>query len=126
MASNKNLYNEVIYLNVVNEMIAYIESFLKKPVNRIAQLRNSIIQDYDGNWHNKTIKELAIRARKSLGIISTNKKLLMAIETSGIHALEKNRGTKRDAYSVWSNDETPIIVLNGYKVEVHQNFDLAY
>lgn len=100
MASNKNLYNEVIYLKVVNEMIGYIESFLKKPVIRIAQLRNSIIQDYDGNWHNKTIKELAIRARKSLGITPINENLLMAIETSGLHVLEK----------IWLQNVIPAVV----------------
>lgn len=100
MASNKNLYNEVIYLKVVNEMIEYIESFLKKPVSRIAQLRNSIIQDYDENWHNKTIKELAIRARKSLGITPINENLLMAIEASGLHVLEK----------IWVQNVIPAVV----------------
>ncbi|WP_258866469.1 ImmA/IrrE family metallo-endopeptidase [Enterococcus mundtii] len=43
-----------------------------------------------------------------------------------MYVLEKNVGGKTDAYSAWSTQNVPIIVLGIKKSAVRRNFDLAH
>jgi len=61
-----------------------------------------------------------------LGIYQDNSNLLLSLEKSGIYVLEKNIGGKADAYSAWSTEDIPIIVLGIKKSAVRRNFDLAH
>ncbi|ECR2384729.1 ImmA/IrrE family metallo-endopeptidase, partial [Listeria monocytogenes] len=69
---------------------------------------------------------IAEKARKTLDI-QTNADLLYKLELSGIYVLEKNMGASIDAYSTWTNQEKPFIILgNKKKSAVRRNFDLAH
>ncbi|NRR75674.1 ImmA/IrrE family metallo-endopeptidase [Tetragenococcus halophilus] len=75
---------------------------------------------------NAAIKKTAVLAREFLNICSDNGNLLLSLEKSGIHVLEKNVGGKADAYSAWSTKDVPVIVLGIKKSAVRRNFDLAH
>lgn len=47
--------------------------------------------------------------------VQSNSELLYKLELSGIYILEKNIGTSIDAYSTWTSQEKPFIILGNKK-----------
>ncbi len=74
----------------------------------------------------RSIGEIAELARRELGISDDNSDLMYQIEKSGIYAAEKVINGGADAYSAWSKDGRPFIILGIGKSAVRRNFDLAH
>ena len=126
VSSRKKTNSEVVYLNVVSEVIDYLESFLNVPPNTLITLRERVGEYLFGELTNEKIELISSVARDFLDIQPHNTNLLLSLEKSGIHVLEKNVGGKADAYSAWSTKEVPVIVLGIKKSAVRRNFDLAH
>lgn len=127
VVSRKKTQAEVVYLNVIYEVITRLEELLNTPESSILALRDTILHTYyqEDNTANK-IEEIAKIARKTLDIVPSNADLLFKLEKSGIHIVEKNIGDNIDAYSTWSKDNAALIVLGTKKSAVRRNFDLAH
>lgn len=126
ITSKKKTNSEVVYLNVALDIIQYFESFLNVPKTTLLTLRKKVGERVTGDITNEEIEAIARMSRSFLEIQPNNANLLYILEKSGIHVLEKNVGGKADAYSAWSQDETPVIVLGVKKSAVRRNFDLAH
>src|SRR5699024_1372170 len=126
ITSKKKTNSEVVYLNVALDIIQYFESFLNVPKTTLLTLRKKVGERVTGDIANEEIEAIARMSRSFLEIQPNNANLLYILEKSGIHVLEKNVGGKADAYSAWSQDETPVIVLGVKKSAVRRNFDLAH
>ncbi|SJZ46730.1 Zn-dependent peptidase ImmA, M78 family [Pilibacter termitis] len=126
ITSRKKTNSEVVYLNVIAEVIRYLESFLNAPPRVILTLREKVSGYLNEELTYEKIEVIAEKAREFLAIQENNANLLVSLEKSGIHVLEKNVGGKADAYSAWSTEEVPIIVLGIKKSSVRRNFDLAH
>lgn len=126
ISSRKKTNSEVVYLNVASKVISYLESFLNVPPNKLLDLRQKISKMLFDEITNEKIEEIATLSRKFLDIQSDNGNLLLSLEKAGIYVLEKNVGGKADAYSAWSTQDVPIIVLGIKKSAVRRNFDLAH
>lgn len=76
----------------------------------------------------KKIQRAAKMAREFLEIDNkSNLNLLFMLEKKGAFIFEKAIGEKIDAYSLWSEDERPFIILGNLKKSaVRRNFDLAH
>ena len=76
----------------------------------------------------RLISEIALLARKHLDISIHNDDLLYRIEMSGINVLSRfmPEGSSADAYSLWTNDNVPYLVLAIGKSYARRNFDLAH
>ncbi|HEM2008265.1 TPA: ImmA/IrrE family metallo-endopeptidase, partial [Listeria monocytogenes] len=121
---------ETTFINFVSYFLDKFENRLNLPVSTITLLRNESIQLYnlatDNNNKLLNLEIIAEKARKTLDI-QTNADLLYKLELSGIYVLEKNMGASIDAYSTWTNQEKPFIILgNKKKSAVRRNFDLAH
>ncbi len=126
ISSRKKTNSEVVYLNVASKVISYLESFLNVPPNKLLDLRQKISKMLFDEITNEKIEEIATLSRKFLDIQPDNGNLLLSLEKAGIYVLEKNVGGKADAYSAWSTQDVPIIVLGIKKSAVRRNFDLAH
>ncbi|WP_195958043.1 XRE family transcriptional regulator [Enterococcus gallinarum] len=126
ISSRKKTNSEVVYLNVASKVISYLESFLNVPPNKLLDLRQMSSKILLDGITNEKIEEVASLSRKFLGIQLDNGNLLLCLEKAGIYVLEKNIGGKADAYSSWSTEDVPIIVLGMKKSAVRRNFDLAH
>lgn len=91
-------------------MIDYLESFVQTPQLSIYGLADKTARLYN---EGRSIGEIAELARRELGISDDNSDLMYQIEKSGIYAAEKVINGGADAYSAWSKDGRPFIIL-GY------------
>ena len=128
--ARKKAKMETTYLDFISYFLDNFENKLNLPVSTIKQLREESIQILNlSNKENNEASQLEIiaeNARKKLDIQS-NEELLYKLELSGIYILEKNMGASIDAYSTWTNEEKPFIILgNRKKSAVRRNFDLAH
>ncbi|MDT2831895.1 XRE family transcriptional regulator [Vagococcus carniphilus] len=128
--ARKKAKMETTYLDFISYFLDNFENKLNLPVSTIKQLREESIQIFNlSNKENNEASQLEIiaeNARKKLDIQS-NEELLYKLELSGIYILEKNMGASIDAYSTWTNEEKPFIILgNRKKSAVRRNFDLAH
>ena len=126
ISSRKKTNSEIVYLNVASKVINYLESFLNVPPNKLLDFRQKSSEILFDEITNEKIEKIATLSRKFLEIQSDNGNLLLSLEKSGIYVLEKNVGGKSDAYSAWSTEDVPIIVLGIKKSAVRRNFDLAH
>ena len=76
----------------------------------------------------KHIKEVAKLARKELELRNdTNDNLMFLVEKSGVFIFEKAIGEDIDAYSLWTKEERPFIILGNLKRSAaRRNFDIAH
>ncbi|GAB2027758.1 XRE family transcriptional regulator [Lactovum odontotermitis] len=120
ITSKKSIKIQEAYLNKVHSFVQYIESFLIAPNWIFYELENDIAEKERG------IAEIAHMARAKLSISGNNSDLLYKLELSGINILERLINGEADAYSLWTKDDTPYIVLGRGKSAVRRNFDLAH
>lgn len=128
--SRKKAKMETTYIDFVSHFICEFEFNLDSPPSSIHALRKDSEKTYykvsKEMDKNKVVQLLAEKARSVLNIQS-NKELLYKLEMAGVVVLEKNMGADIDAYSTWTNEERPFIVLgNMKKSSVRRNFDLAH
>jgi Zn-dependent peptidase ImmA (M78 family) len=128
--ARKKTKMETSFIDFISFFLNKFESRLNLPNTTITQLRDDSIKLYNkidnSDNHLLQLELIAENAREKLGIV-TNSELLYRLELSGIYILEKNMGSSIDAYSTWTNQEKPFIILgNKKKSAVRRNFDLAH
>lgn len=129
--SRKKAKMEITYINFINYFISTFEKVLTSPDHSLHSLRKTIETHIYQNQlettdFKMTIKQAASLARRHLAI-TDNKELLYKLELSGIYILEKNMGLTIDAYSTWTKNNIPFIILGTTKKSsVRRNFDLAH
>lgn len=121
--AKKTISIQQAYLRKLSQMIDYLESFVEIPQLSIYGLADKTAKLYDEGW---SIEEIAGLARRELGISDDNSDLMYQIEKSGIYVAEKVINGEADAYSAWSKDRRPFIILGIGKSAVRRNFDLAH
>lgn len=128
--ARKKAKMETTYLDFVSHFILAFEANVEEPSKTIYHLRQASEKDYYSasttTDKKAIIQHLAEKARIELNV-QNNKELLYKLEMSGISILEKNMGAEIDAYSVWTKENRPLIILgNRKKSSVRRNFDLAH
>lgn len=122
--------SEAKNIEYISAFLNIIEKGLHYPKNEIVMLREKIIK-YITTSNDETkvkIQQAAKVAREFLGMDNkSNLNLLFMLEKKGIFIFEKAIGEKIDAYSLWSEDGRPFIMLGNLKRSaVRRNFDLAH
>lgn len=128
--ARKKTKMETSFIDFTSYFLNKFESKLNLPNTTISQLRDESMKLYnkptDLNGRILQLEMIAENAREKLGVV-TNSELLYRLELSGVYILEKNMGASIDAYSTWTNQEKPFIILgNKKKSAVRRNFDLAH
>ncbi|MCD8915408.1 XRE family transcriptional regulator [Staphylococcus simulans] len=124
---NKQFY-QAIYLKNLTD---YLYSFVKTPHMYILDLVdevNAILKDSNSAKKQKEIiRKVAKKAREHILGNKANNDLLFTLEKSGIIIYEKKIDNDADAFSFWSEDDMPYIILGNNKgVAVRRNFDIAH
>lgn len=128
--ARKKTKMETTFIDFTSYFLDKFESKLNLPTSPLPLLRDESIQLYNMSMETNDrllqLETIAENARKKLDVQS-NSELLYKLELSGIYILEKNMGTSIDAYSTWTSQEKPFIILgNKKKSAVRRNFDLAH
>lgn len=123
--------SESLHCEFLNDFVEYVTSKVSLPEGKIKKIRTvaiSKIKDLDIGERADVINEVAKYSREYLELPkNSNKNLLFHLEKSGVFIFEKSIGEKIDAYSFWTKNEIPYIVLgNLNKSAVRRNFDLAH
>ncbi|MGX7203384.1 transcriptional regulator [Enterococcus plantarum] len=128
--ARKKTKMETTFIDFASYFLDKFESKLNLPTSPLPLLRDESIPLYNRSMETNDrllqLENIAENARKKLDVQS-NSELLYKLELSGIYILEKNMGTSIDAYSTWTRQEKPFIILgNKKKSAVRRNFDLAH
>jgi len=123
--------SESMHIRYIDAFLKKIEKRIKYPKNKLLELRNEVIEFLNENFEMKReyqIEYIANLARKRIGLEkNSNHNFLFLLEKSGAFVFEKEIGDTIDAYSLWSEDDRPYIVLGSIKKSaVRRNFDLAH
>lgn len=121
---------EAKHMAFLDSFVNYLTANVSHPVQKIIQLRNDII-DYLNTSHedkDTQIKRAAGLTRQKLGFRhDTNDNLMFLVEKYGVFIFEKVMGEAIDAYSLWTKQERPFIILGNLKRSaVRRNFDIAH
>lgn len=123
LEAKKNIHIQMVYLEKMNQMIDYLENFVSIPNQIIYQLVDSIEQKLQ---QHESLEFIADHVREVLAVSVDNANLLYSLEKSGIYISERLINGNADAYSAWSRNGRPFIVLGLGKSAVRHNFDLAH
>jgi Zn-dependent peptidase ImmA (M78 family)/DNA-binding XRE family transcriptional regulator len=123
--------SELVHVKFLDAFIKKIGTKIKFPFNLLLELRKAVIQFLNSNQHierEEQIKAIAILARDKIGLPqNSNKSLLFYLEKAGAFVFEKSIGDTVDAYSLWTEDDIPYIVIGTIKKSAaRRNFDLAH
>ncbi|MBU5212478.1 helix-turn-helix domain-containing protein [Heyndrickxia oleronia] len=128
--SAQKTYSEATNIEFISSFLRVIEKNLHFPINEIVILREKIIEYITNSNEDRIIKiqKAAIIAREFLELNNqSNFNLLFMLEKKGVFIFEKAIGEKIDAYSLWSEDDRPYIMLGNLKKSAaRRNFDLAH
>lgn len=129
-SSNKS-QSESMHIRFIDAFLGNIEKKISYPTNELLKIRNEVISYLRENAEvdrNSQIEHIAIMARKGLGMEqNSNQNLLFLLEKAGAFIFEKEIGDTIDAYSLWSEEDRPYIMLGNIKKSaVRRNFDLAH
>lgn len=123
--------SELMHVKFLDAFIKKIGQKIKYPKNEILSLRKQVLEYLNSNQDVE--RELQIRfiaqlARKHIKLSDdNNKNFLFHLEKSGVFIFEKSIGETIDAYSLWTEDDIPYIVLGNIKKSAaRRNFDLAH
>ncbi|WP_147803337.1 helix-turn-helix domain-containing protein [Alkalicoccus halolimnae] len=120
---------EKVHLEYSIAFLNLLSNHFQLPENNMRKLRDEVLYLMRTSSNElEEIKLYAHYARDFLGISSiNNKNILYHLEKNGVFVFEKAVGEKVDAYSVWSEDDMPYIMLGNSKgVAARRNFDLAH
>lgn len=121
---------EAKHVEFISAFLKIIEKKLHYPMNEIKLLREKTIEILNDDRQDRklNIERAANYAREFLDLNNNgNGNLLFMLEKKGAIVLEKAIGEKIDAYSVWTSEEKPFIILGNIKKSaVRRNFDLAH
>lgn len=123
---------EAKHVQFIDAFLQQIEGQISYPPNKLKVLREYAIKILNDNISNDQqltqIKQIAKHARAALELDKYgNKNLLYVLEKNGAFIVEKSIGEEVDAFSLWTEDDRPYIVLGNIKKSaVRRNFDLAH
>ncbi|GAA0378563.1 helix-turn-helix domain-containing protein [Bacillus horti] len=121
---------EAKHLEFLDTFVNYLTAKVSYPTMKITQLRDEVIQYLDSSEDSRLIQinKVAELARKRLGFRKdTNEDLMFLVEKSGVFVFEKAIGEEIDAYSLWTCQERPYIILGNMKRSAfRRNFDIAH
>lgn len=129
--SSSKTQSEFMHIRFLNEFLKKVESKISYPSNILVQLRNDSLeymrQNQDMNRENQ-IRFIADLARKTIALPKkSNQNFLFLLEKAGAFIFEKEIGETIDAYSLWTEDDRPYIMLGTIKKSAaRRNFDLAH
>lgn len=123
--------SESMHVRFLDAFLKKIEGKINYPKNTLLELRNDAILFMKNNPdmdRNVQIKCIAKLVRQKIGLDNdSNKNLLFLLEKAGAFVFEKEIGDTIDAYSLWSEEHRPFIILGSIKKSaVRRNFDLAH
>ncbi|MEK3821472.1 XRE family transcriptional regulator [Cytobacillus sp. FSL W8-0315] len=123
--------SELMHIRFIDVFLKKVEEKIAYPKNYLVGLRNDIISFIKENSEmdrDIQIKNIAKIARIRIGLDEdSNKNLLFLLEKAGAFVLEKEISNTIDAYSLWTEDDRPYIMLGSLKKSaVRRNFDLAH
>ncbi|WP_346014193.1 XRE family transcriptional regulator [Sporosarcina sp. E16_8] len=123
--------SESMHVRFIDAFIKKIETKINYPKNSILELRKETILYLKNNAdldRSMQINYIADLAREKIGLNNnSNQNFLFLLEKAGVFIFEKEIGHTIDAYSLWSEDERPYIILGSIKKSaVRRNFDLAH
>lgn len=122
--------SEAKHMAFLDSFINYITSKISYPTQEIIHLRDEVIKYLHSSTEQKDtkIKKAAKLARQRLGLSGdSNDNLMFLIEKSGVFVFEKTIGEDIDAYSLWTKQNRPFIILGNLKRSaVRRNFDIAH
>ncbi|HDR4460007.1 TPA: XRE family transcriptional regulator [Bacillus cereus] len=128
--SAQKTQSEAKTIEFISSFLNVIEKKLHYPPNGIAVLREKAIQylNFSDEDRKTKIKQIAKMSRDFLEIGNkSNLNLLFILEKKGAFIFEKAIGERIDAYSLWTEDGRPFIVLGNLKKSAaRRNFDLAH
>lgn len=124
-SSKKKTSNELEYIAYAKFFIDYFNSWVTSNIGGFSDLKRQV-DNYVQKYGEMDIEKIAEIARDFFQLES-NQDLISKLEQSGITILEKDLGLTIDAYSGFTKDQDPYIVLgNIKKTAVRRNFDLAH
>lgn len=123
--------SELMHVRFLDAFIKKIGKKIKYPKNEILSLRQQVLEYLNSNQdigRELQIRYIAQLARKHINLSDdNNKNFLFYLEKSGVFIFEKSIGETIDAYSLWTEDDIPYIVLGNIKKSAaRRNFDLAH
>lgn len=122
--------SEAKYMAYLDSFINYLSLKIKYPTQKIMLLRDKVIHYLNTSKEDREtqIEKVANLARQELGLDHhTNDNLMFLVEKSGVFISEKAIGKEIDAYSLWTRQERPFIILGNLKKSaVRRNFDIAH
>lgn len=123
--------SESMHVQFIDAFLKKIEKNIQYPKSVLLELRNETIQFLQNHSlleREKQIKYVAEMAREKIGLNQdSNNNLLYLIEKAGAFVFEKEIGETIDAYSLWTEDDRPYIILGSIKKSaVRRNFDIAH
>lgn len=121
---------EAKHVEYLDTFVNYITAQISLPTLKIIQLREDAIQYMNQSQDDRKtqIQYVAKLARERLNLEqTTNENLMFWIEKSGVYVFEKAIGEGIDAYSLWTKEDRPFIILGNIKRSaVRRNFDIAH
>src|SRR5699024_2635475 len=128
--SIKKTQTEAKHVKFIDAFLKRIEVNINYSFNQLKELRDISIEMMNEHHGDRltVIKQVADNARRFLKLDEMgNKNLLFILEKYGAFIIEKSMGEKVDAYSLWTNDGRPYMILGNIKKSaVRRNFDLAH
>lgn len=123
--------SESIHSEFLNNFVEDIISLVSLPsgiINQAKKYAIDMLNSKEIGTRNDLIEDIALFSRNLIGMPkNSNDNLIYYIEKSGVFVFEKSIGEKIDAYSFWTQNEIPYIVLGNLKKSaVRRNFDLAH
>ncbi|MGN7764113.1 spr1629 family repressor/antitoxin [Paenibacillus sp. 22594] len=121
---------EAKHVEYLDAFINYITAKVSLPTLKIIKLRDEVINFLNHSDDDRAVQinHVARLARERLDLAqSTNDDLIFLIEKSGVFVFEKAIGEEIDAYSLWTQNDRPYIILGNMKRSaVRRNFDIAH
>lgn len=123
--------SEAMHVEFLNQLVRKASSKVVLPPIQLLSIRKhaiKLLSNKEGIERKKAIRQIAIFTRNALDLPKeSNQGLMVAIEKSGVFVFEKAMGDKIDAYSLWTQDDTPYIILGNVKnTSARRYFDLAH
>ncbi|WP_019423295.1 spr1629 family repressor/antitoxin [Paenibacillus sp. OSY-SE] len=121
---------EAKHIEYLDTFVNYITAKVSLPTLKIITLRDEVIEYLNHTEDDRAaqINNVAHLARKRLDLSKTNNDdFMFLIEKSGVFVFEKAIGEEIDAYSLWTRNDRPYIILGNMKRSaVRRNFDIAH
>ncbi|RJG23756.1 ImmA/IrrE family metallo-endopeptidase [Paenibacillus thiaminolyticus] len=121
---------EAKHVEYLDTFVNYVTAKVSLPTLKIIRLRDEVIEylNHTEDDRSTQIYHVAYLARTRLDLPnSNNDDLMFLIEKSGVFVFEKAIGEEIDAYSLWTRNDRPYIILGNMKRSaVRRNFDIAH